>query len=407
MKRPATATRRDLLKTGAGLCVAPAFFPGLSLTNPRPERRKTLVLIELFGGVDSLSTLVPGQDDLYRVNRPTLGIPKERLLPIADGRGIPLELSHLHRELGEGRLAILEGVGYPNSSMSHFQARAIVGTAYPNFVAKSSGWIPRLRAHLWGDDPRPELLTHIGHEVVPSMRSIDTQILAFDRPESLDWIASGPERPKEEDEMGGGEEPRRRGDVLEDLRSTVDLSQRLGPRLRQIVGEYEPRAEYPKTSFGRHLESVAAMLEAGFDSRVYSVYHRSFDMHTDAYEQRVQAPLEFNGAIGAFLKDLEGTSADRDTLVLAHTEFGRRLKENSAGGADHGAATLTFFLGANVKGGLHGVTPDMTDLDENGNLKPTVDFRTAYAAVIDRWFGGKHEEVLLEKVAVPDVVAGA
>ncbi len=399
-----TSTRRRFLTEAAGIACAPAFFPGFSLASPTPEREKTLVVIELFGGVDALSVLVPGRDDVYYKSRPTLSFPRKSLLAVDDERGFPGHLPGLHDLWQDGRLRIVEGVGYPNNSMSHFEAQVIWGAAYPNFAGQAEGWIARLRRELWKDDPRPELLTHVGDVLAPSMRAKDLPVLCFDRPDGLDWISPN----REGGRAQGGETPGR-GDedpprILNELRGTLSLSQRLGPQLREITASHEPRVEYPDTDLGRRLRTIAAMIDAGFGSRVYSVQHRNFDTHSSGFVHRLQAPMEFDAAMHAFMKDLEGTSAFENTLVLCHSEFGRRLAENSAGGSDHGAAGLMFLLGGKLRGGLSGTTPSLVELDPNGSLIPNIDFRRVFAAVIEQWFGASHVPVMLEELDVPELI---
>lgn len=397
------STRRHFLGQAAGLACAPAFFPGLSLARPREERKRCLVVVELFGGVDGLSVLVPRDDDVYRKSRPTLAFAPETLLPFDDERGFPAHLPGLHDLWHEGHLRIVEGVGYPNSSMSHFAARVVWGAAYPNFAARSEGWIARLRKTHWKDDPRPELLTHVGDALAPALAGKNLSTLCFDRPEGLDWIAPvrGTQHGEPEDGIGEDEEGT---DILADLRGSLSLSQRLGPELREIMSTYETDVDYPDTDLGRRLRTIAAMIGAGFGSRVYSVQHRSFDTHSSGFVYRIQAPTEFDEAIHAFLADLKGTSAFENTLVLCHSEFGRRVAENSAGGSDHGAAGMSFLLGGQLRGGLSGTRPSLVDLDPNGSLIPNVDFRKVFAAVIEQWFGLDHEPVMLEKLDVPALV---
>lgn len=414
MTTPKPHTRRAFLEAASHLACAPAFlpapafFPGLALGNPRPERPRSLVLLELFGGVDGLSVLVPKEDDVYRRSRPTLAFDKSTLHSIDDERGFPAHLAGLHDLYHEGHLRIVEGVGYPNNSMSHFAARVVWGAAYPKHAARSEGWIARLRKHLWKDDPRPEVLTHVGEVLAPALKGKDLPVLCFDRPEGLDWIA--PRRAKSDPMQrppadGEGEQSEdSSSDILSELRGTLSLSKRLAPRLRDITTQYKPRVEYPNTELGRRLRTIAAMLDAGFGSRVYSLQHRSFDTHSSGFVYRIQAPSEFDAAIHAFLADLKGTSAFEDTLVLCHSEFGRRVAENSAGGSDHGAAGLSFLLGGRLRGGISGKRPSLVDLDANGSLIPNVDFRAVYAAVIEQWFGADHEPVMLEKLAVPELI---
>jgi uncharacterized protein (DUF1501 family) len=364
------------------------------------------VLIELLGGLDGLSVLVPRDDDVYRRNRPTLALPSASLLRFDEERGFPPHLIGLHELWHAGRMRIVDGAGYPHSTMSHFAGRVVWGAGFPNHSPVSSGWLARLRQHLWSDDSRPELLTHLGDDLAPALRAPNLPVLCFERPTDLEWIApcgrgeaAGP-RPDTRREAEAAQTP----GILSSLRETLSISRRLGPILRSIDTGYSPRVEYPATDLGRRLRTIASLIDAGFGSRVYSVQHGGFDMHSGDHAQTVQAPQQFAEAVLAFLKDLEGTSAFEDTLVLCHSEFGRRPKENSAGGCDHGAAGMMFLFGGSMRGGLTGRRPSLTELDANENLIPTMDFRRVYAAVIEQWFQADHEPVLLERLDVPELI---
>lgn len=395
-------TRRGFLASTVGALSAPAFFPGLSLQGSKPERRPTLVVIELFGGIDGLDVLVRHREDAYYRSRPTIAIPKSELLRVDDDRGLPRHFAGLHELWSEGRVRFVDGVGYPNSTRSHFAARTVWGAGYPNHSGRANGWLTRLRDHLWPEETRPELLVHVGPDLAPSMQSSLRPVLAFDRPDGLDWIASSPGRgagaplevPEEEDVP----------DILRDLRSTESNAARLGPELRRLLEIYEPKVEYPKTEIGERLRVVAAMIQGGADTRIYSLQHRSYDAHSIRLGRGSAVPGEFDRAIHAFLRDLEGTSAFENTLVLCHSEFGRAVAENSARGCDHGAAGLMMLLGGKLAGGLSGESPSLDELDANGALVPTSDFRRVYAAVIEQWFRAEHEPVLLERLDVPELI---
>ncbi len=402
----ATTGRREFLANASRLACAPLFFPGLSLQTPKPERPRNLVLIELFGGVDSLSILVPRDDDDYFRARPTLAVRPQDLLSFDDDRGFPPTVAPLHEMWHEGLVRIVEGVGYPNSLMSHFAARVIWGAAMPNHTSVANGWVARMRRQLWNEDPNPEVLTHVGSVIPPSMNAPNLPVLCFERPRDMEWIAS----------CGGGTDAKRATgetdkdsqeaapDILDQLRGTLSISQRLGPRLQTLTAAYKPNAPFPATPFGSHLQTVAGLIQGGFGSRVYSLRHGDFDMHTSDPKNTVRPQVEFAAGIQAFLRNLKGTSAYEDTLVLCHSEFGRRPKENSAGGCDHGAAGTMFLFGGKLRGGISGQAPSLKALDENGNLSHSMNFRSVYAAVIEQWFKAEHQPIMLERLPVPELI---
>ncbi len=401
-----TSTRRDFLGGASRLACAPLFFPGLSLQSKQPERPRNLVLIELFGGLDSLSLLAPKDNDDYRRARPTLAVPARDLLSIDADRGFPKALAPLHQLWSEGFVRIVDGVGFPNSPLSHFSAREIWGAALPGHTSEVNGWVARMRRELWASDPSPEVLTHVGSVVPYSMMAPNLPILCFERPQDMESMA--PCGTAVELDMEG--KPQRKSPaqsptgILARLTKTLSTSGRLGPRIQELSRAYKPQSRFPYTKFGAQLQTVSALIQGGFGGRVYSLTHGDFDMHTSNPRSTTLPQMEFAEGIHAFMQNLKGTSAYEDTLVLCHSEFGRRLKENSGGGCDHGAAGTMLLFGGKLKGGLSGTPPSLTELDDNGNLIPSMDFRSVYAAVIEQWFKADHEPIMLEKLPVPELI---
>ena len=192
--------------------------------------------------------------------------------------------------------------------------------------------------------------------------------------------------------------PEREGDVLERLRDRLSTSLELAPRVLEIVGTYEARVHYPPGEFATSLHTVAALMQSDFGTRVFSLRHQSYDSHSAGLRSQEDVLAEFCLGIDAFLRDIAGTQAERECLILCCSEMGRRLAENASRGTDHGAAAPVFLFGKQVAGGLHGQHPSLEELDHTGSLIHQVDFRSAYAAVIDQWFGGQHREVLQQEV---------
>jgi uncharacterized protein (DUF1501 family) len=138
---------------------------------------------------------------------------------------------------------------------------------------------------------------------------------------------------------------------------------------------------------------VAALLAADLGTRVFSVELASFDTHTNQRADHDSLLRTLDAALGAFLEDLETSQAGRETVVLAYSEFGRRVRENGTAGTDHGLAGPVLLAGPAVRGGLYGAHPSLAEL-EDGDLAHTTDFRRVYATLIERWFEVDSEDVL-------------
>ncbi len=393
--------RRELLVTGAAGAAIAACTSSTSrtaLARPAADTGRALLVLEMFGGNDGLSTLVPHQDDAYQRARPTLRLTRDETLPLTTERGMHPTLEHLHDLYLDGRVAAVEGVGLPAPSYSHFRSQEIWHTARAEGRASGPGWLARVREGAWGDDPDRMLAVHIGGDMPYSLWSERHPAVSMRVAGELEWL--GGESAKEAFARAAGDgcaelERTRRDRMLSEVRARLRDSQVAAAQLREVLAAYRPRVEYPAEPFANALRAVAAMLNSDLRTRIYSVVLSNFDTH-GAVQRAKQARLlaQWDRALGAFFADLRGTAADDRILVLAWSEFGRRVEENVSHGTDHGAAGPTFMMGKHVRGGLHGRHPSLTDLDENGNLVQTTDFRRIYAECLESWLGVESDAVL-------------
>jgi uncharacterized protein (DUF1501 family) len=375
---------------------------------------RTLILLQLSGGNDGLDTVVPYADDVYQRLRPTLARKKSETLPIDEYRGLHAGLPKLRKLLDAGRLAIVEGVGYPDPIRSHFQALDVWHTADHRGRDAGEGWIGKLCDAAFADNADPNLVVHIGANVPYSLHSTTHPPAAFVLPQSYRWAgdpsatAAYEKAGAGEDGGGGGEgkdeKPKKREgeSSLEFVRRVLADGQSSSQQVRRAVARYATSVDYPRDALGAALRDVAALLEGRVGTRVFSVELSGFDTHTDERGRHENLLKQLDAALGAFVEDLGRSEAGRNAVVLVFSEFGRRVAENGARGTDHGVAAPVFVLGHQVRGGLHGKHPSLERLDE-GDLVHTTDFRSIYAAVVRRCFAIAPEKVLgarFEPVAI-------
>lgn len=392
--------REVLVSATAGLAAAACASkaPKTALAKPAVDTGRALLVLELFGGNDGLSTLVPHQDDAYQRARPTLRLERAATLELNAERGMHPTLEHLHRLYHDGRVAAIEGVGMPAPSYSHFRSQEIWHTARAEGRTSGPGWLARVRENAWGDDDDRMLTIHVGGDMPYSLWSERHPAVSIRVASELEWLGSDTQRDafaRAADGECAEPEPTRRDRMLAEVRSRLRDSQVAAARLRRIFDDYRPRAEYPAEPFAAAFRAVAAMLNSDLRTRVYSVVLSNFDTH-GAVQQAKHARLlaQLDRALGAFFADVRGTAADERIAVLAWSEFGRRVEENVSHGTDHGAAGPAFLIGSRVRGGLHGAHPSLTALDPNGNLVHTVDFRRVYATTLESWLGVESRDVL-------------
>ncbi len=413
--------RRRLLRAGAGVLGAFALGPtalgGTLARGARPAvdaagRRRTLVLLQLSGGNDGLSTVVPHGDDGYHAAREKLRFEPSEVLQLDDYRGLHPALARLREQFDAGRLALVEGCGYPDPNRSHFKSLDIWHAADRRGRLARTGWIGRLCGAAWPEVRDPNLVVHVGRDVPFSLHSPEHPPASFFAPEGYRWAGDDPqtdafessaERAATSESRESGDEPSDsrveepkpgREGRLDFLRRVLSDAQDSSDRIRRATALYRPRVDYALNDpFALALRHVAAMIDADVGCRVFSVALEGFDTHSDQRGAHDRLMERLDRGLGAFLEDLESSQAGRDTIVLAFSEFGRRVRENGSRGTDHGVAGPMFVAGHAVRGGLYGAHPSLTDLD-SGDLVHTTDFRSVYGTVVERWFGVPHADVL-------------
>jgi uncharacterized protein (DUF1501 family) len=378
---------------------------------PDEAEGRSLVVVQLTGGNDGLSTIVPFGDDAYAKARPTIAIPGKDVLAIDGYRGLHPGLAGLKRHHDAGRVAIVEGCGYPDPVRSHFKSFEIWHAADPVGRGSGQGWIARLAAAIGGPAPAPEVVVHVGRNAPFSVYSRAHPPVIFQTPHSYRWV--GPEtedlaayRRAAEQDAAELEAARReleappaaagasgRDRAIARLRGVLADANASSARVRRAALAHQTSAKYPDDELGEALRVAAALLDARTGARIVSVELGGFDTHNNQRAEHDARIKRLDGALAAFLDDLEGRSVAREVLVVVFSEFGRRVAENGSRGTDHGTAGPMLVLGHGVRGGLYGEHPSLTDLDR-GDLKFTTDFRRVYATAVESWMAVAPETVL-------------
>jgi len=377
---------------------------------------RTLVVLQLAGGNDGLSTVVPYADDAYHAARPTIAIARDEVLRIDDYRGFNPALVKLRARYDAGKLAVVEGAGYPDPIRSHFKSFDVWHAADPRGRAVPEGWLGRLARVICEGSTHPNLVVHVGGGIPYSLHSSTHPPVSFASPTGYRWAGPPSEREAFEQaaerETFGGEKPPddrlaerpsgvsrgapapgRELSNLEFLRQVLADGQSSSEAIRRAAGRYRSPIEYPSDALGTALHDIAALIHGDVGSRILSCELGGFDTHTDLPARHPRLLRQLDAALGAFLEDLERSEPGRQCVVLVFSEFGRRVAENGARGNDHGTAAPLFVAGPAVQGGLYGAHPSLNDLDA-GDLNFTTDFRSVYATLIERWFNVKHQRVL-------------
>ena len=387
--------RRTFLKRSSATLAAAACAPGLgglfasAAGATTLGEEKILVVLELSGGNDGLNTVVPYADDAYYRHRPTLGIRQEKLLRIDDHFGFNPGMAGFEKLWKEGDLAIIHGCGYEQPSYSHFTSMNYWHTAAPN-SGDEFGWVGRT-ADAIAPQPTANLLINIDAGQSLAVKSRVHNPVVFDDPNRFQRNALFQERSV----LDGVSKKISKNKSLEYLNSVAESARDASRLIRQAWTQYDSNIDYGV--FPVDLNKVAACIEARLPTRLYYVAFRNnmFDTHVQ------QAPLHqrlltyATDAVHAFIRDLERIGVADQVVVMAFSEFGRRVPENANLGTDHGTANVMFMAGKPVKGGHYGELPSLSELDDGDNLIHTTDFRRTYATALDGWLGlGQAQDVL-------------
>jgi uncharacterized protein (DUF1501 family) len=398
-------TRRTFLKTALasgslvswGLTV-PTFLTRAAAAVPssdKPGAKDTiLVVVQLTGGNDGLNTVIPYTDDLYATYRPTLRIGKAQVKKIDDHIGLHPSMGGLAGLLEDKALCVVQGVGYPNPSQSHFrsmdiwQAASTAETLTEGWLGKALKKLPGAPTfHLKTANENAPLALEGAPVRPPSIATLEEYQLQI-------AAASGADKKAQRAVIEGAvkSQPGKPG-LLDFVQRTAVSTYASSQRLQDIVKNYQPKAPYPNTPFGNRLKLAAQLIDADLGARLFYVSLDNFDTHANQLNAHANLLQQLSDGMTAFYKDLAARGHKDRILLMTFSEFGRRAKENGSKGTDHGSAAPMLLVGGKVKPGLVGAHPNLKEL-EFGNLKHHTDFRQVYAAVLDRWLGVSSKEVL-------------
>ena len=374
------------------------------------EVSRTLVLLQFSGGNDGLSMVVPFADDGYNSARRNTRILEKDVLKLDNYRGFHPELKRLRAVYESGKLAVIEGAGYPSPIRSHFKSYEVWHTGDIRGRAAGEGWIGKLVNAAWPDNRDPNLVVHIGKNVPYSLYSLTHPCASFATPTGYKWAGDETQRAALEKggeicEHGEKDEAKEPTNNLEYLRKVLRDGQASSEAIRRAAVRYRTKTEYADDELAQALRDVAALSVGQVGSRVFSVELSGFDTHSDQKNRHDALMKRLDAALPTFLADIGGTDVGKNTLVVAFSEFGRRVKENGSGGTDHGCAAPMFVAGDAVKGGLYGKHPSLTTLDD-GDLIHTTDFRSVYSTLIQSWFGVDATRVLGTKYPLLPLLKG-
>ena len=350
---------------------------------------RVLVVVQMTGGNDFLNTVVPFTNEHYFDARKKIRINPDEVLPINDELGINQNAAPFKRLYDEGRMAIVQGIGYPNSNRSHFRGMDIWHTCEPDKVGLE-GWLGQAIREL--DTHAENVLTgvNIGRGLPRAMAVSGVPVTSVGDLEGY-GVMTELEQEDLRDRavsmfrniyggaIGTGPTAEYIGKTGIDVLKGADL-------LGDVASKYESTVEYADNPIAKSLRDVARIHLAGLGTRIFYTNHIGYDTHANEMAAHPKLMNEVSGAIADFLDDLDQHDAGDNVTVLAFTEFGRRMRDNGSG-TDHGSGGGAYLFGKPIEGGLYSEYPSInpSEWEHGEDLRHMIDFRGIYGTVLEQW----------------------
>ena len=361
---------------------------------------RILILIQLQGGNDGLNTVIPVENSKYYDVRPNLGISKSEALRLTDTLGWHPRMTGFRDLYEEGKMAVVQGVTYPNPDRSHFRGTDIWLTATDANVFGTSGWVGRYLDLLAPEYPAvlppAPLAVQIGTSLSLGLQGPKGAMgVSFRDPDEFHRIVNSGGSLEEVPSADYGDTPAgREVRFMRDVARSADVYAEVVKTAADKAAQSS--VEYPSTDIGGKLRVVSQLISGGLQSKVFLVSWANNNFDTHANQVNAADPTlgnhanllgDLSDAVGAFMKDMGNLGLEDKVAGMTFSEFGRRVAENGSIGTDHGTAAPLFVFGSDVNGAVYGNDPDLENLDNRGDMLMQHDYRDIYASVLLQWFG--------------------
>lgn len=356
------------------------------------ENNRILVLIQLDGGNDGLNTVIPIENDEYYRLRPSIGIPKNDAIRLTDTLGLNPHLQPLYPLWEQGKMGVIQGVGYENADLSHFRSMDIWQSGSDSDEFLTTGWLGRFldekNPNFLDQPPEDPLAIQIGG-ASSMLFAADEAGMGMNLPDlsqlerlvdqglvySMDGIPNS-----------------LAGEEIRFLRHQANNSYRYADTIKKAYDASANKSDYSADLNGqlnRSLSIIARLIKGNMKTQIYLVTLGGFDTHAFQTDEHPNLMRDLGNAVSAFYDDLSADGYSQNVLISTFSEFGRRVFQNQSNGTDHGTSAPMFVFGDAIEGGVFGSDPKLLDheLDEFGNMIHEYEFRQIYASILDDWFG--------------------
>ena len=352
------------------------------------EKPPVIVVLQLTGGNDYFNTIIPYNDNNYYDSRPSLKVPQEDMLTLDQEFAMHPAMGPMSDIYKTGEMAVIHGIGYPNSTRSHFRAMDIWHTAEPDKVG-TEGWLGRVVRELDPKGENPVTAVNIGQGLPRALVAPNVSVASVADVETYGLLTSVEEEAARNKmltrfsnmygaALGSGPVMDYLGQTGIDALNGADI-------LKVAPEKYESPIEYSNSLIARNLRDVASVHKAGLGTRVCYTQQGSYDTHGQQAPTFSKLWTEAAAAIQDFWDDLRISGHHDNVVMFIFSEFGRRVKDNGSG-TDHGSAGVSFVIGPSVKGGMYSRYPETrSEALDQGDLVPNQDFRGVYSTLLENW----------------------
>ncbi len=384
--------RRHFLKQStlaSSFYFVPSFVKAFESISPLSVGYKRVVIIQLSGGNDGLNTIVPFNNDTYYRSRPTIAISKNDVLYATDELGFHNSLRPLKRMYDDGHLAVINNVGYPNPIRSHFRSTDIWQTASDSNEYLQDGWIGRYLDH-YGNLPYNAV--EIDDSLSLALKGGNSNGIAVKNPNIL---FQNSQDPYFKNVLKHYQDDHLSEHNLGYLYKTMIAAESSARHIFEHHQKGKSVQDYPKNEFSFQLQTTAKLINSGLETKMFYTSLGGFDTHAGQINSQARLLKVYADGIDAFINDLKAHGTFNDTLIMTFSEFGRRVQQNAANGTDHGTASNVFIMGNQLKKpGMYNDLASLNDLDANGDIKYSIDFRRIYATILSNWLEVDDERIL-------------
>ena len=352
------------------------------------KNKRSLVVVQLSGGNDAMNTIIPYNNGIYHDSRSSIHLTEDEIIDIDGSLGFHPEMLQIKNLWDEGKVSLINGIGYPSPNRSHFRSMDIWHTAESESIAPD-GWLGRTIREIDPEHKNVVTGVNFGRGLprslqcrgvpVASVGNLDTYGLMTDiqGSENRDYALGFFSR------LYG---PHQGRDVILEALGENGINAMIGADILTSANQkYSSSVEYSDTPISNNLKDIAKVIFADVGTKIYYAQHGSFDTHAGELVNHAKLWKDLSVGLGDFFDDLKEHNKEDDVAILLFSEFGRRIEDNGSG-TDHGSGGVSFVMGGSVKGGFYGEQPSL-ELSEQveGDMKYNNDFRSTYATLLDQW----------------------